>query len=278
MSKGRTSTWAETQIEKLRFARRHLYLLAAVGVAAVLTRSKSAQAFTCTTASAVTPTNPEGLNPTFAGDPDCAYYEETEEFVAKYGGPGSPPPHCFLKGTRIITRDGERPIEELAVGDLVLVRNRGFRPVEDIIHQDIAEPPVRIARGALAGGVPSADLYVSKRHGILVNGALVTAMSLVNGRTITYAYDVTETAHFHIELDHHGIVYAHGAPCESYVEEGAEEMPVLGHGGGLSRMRSHFRSALSPWIDWREASDLIRDGLDSKNTRTISPLRQASSK
>ena len=93
------------------------------------------------------------------------------------------------------------------------------------------------------GGIPNADLYVSKRHGILVNGALMTAMSLVNGRTITYAYDVTETAYFLIELDHHGIVYAHGAPCESYVEEGAEEMPVLGHGGGLSRMRSHFRSA-----------------------------------
>ena len=98
----------------------------------------------------------------------------------------------------------------------------------------------------------------------------MTAMSLVNGRSITYAYDVTETAYFHIELDHHGIVYAHGAPCESYVEEGAEEMPVLGHGGGLSRMRSHFRSALSPWIDRRQARDLIRDGLDSKqHTRDL---------
>ena len=73
----------------------------------------------------------------------------------------------------------------------------------------------------------------------------------------------TSPAYFHIELDHHGIVYAHGAPCESYVEDGAElSLPVLGQGGGLSKIKSHLRSALSPWIDWRESGDLIRDALD----------------
>ena len=152
-------------------------------------RTKSAQAFTCTTGSAVTPTNPGGLNPTFRGDPDCETIELEQGLlpdpVAGYGH------NCFLKGTKIITRDGERAIEDLIAGDLVLVRNRGFRPIEDIIRQDITEPPVRIGCGAIAGGIPNADLYVSERHGILVNGRLVTAMSLVNGRSITYAYDVT---------------------------------------------------------------------------------------
>ena len=246
----------ETQIEKLRFARRHLYLLASVGIAAMLTRTKAAKAFTCTTASAVTPSNPQGSNPTFAGDPDC------ETIELELGG-GSPRPQCFLKGTKILTKAGERPIEDLVPGDWVLARNKGFHPVEDIIRLEMAGPPVRIARSALADGVPNADLYVSKGHAILVNGALITAASLVNGRTITYAQDVAETAYFHIELDHHGIVYAHGAPCESYVEDGAElSLPVLGQGGGLSKIKSHLRSALSPWIDWRESGDLIRDELD----------------
>ena len=246
----------ETQIEKLRFARRHLYLLASVGIAAMLTRTKAAKAFTCTTASAVTPSNPQGLNPTFAGDPDC----ETIELGL---GGGSPRPQCFLKGTKILTKAGERPIEDLVPGDWVLARNKGFHPVEDIIRLEMggsagADCPL----GARRRGA-NVNIDVSKATGhLLVNGALITAASLVNGRTITYAQDVAETAYFHIELDHHGIVYAHGAPCESYVEDGAElSLPVLGQGGGLSKIKSHLRSALLP-ESIGELGDRIGDELD----------------
>ena len=109
----------ETQIEKLRFARRHLHLLAGVGIAAVLTRTKPARA--C------------------LGRP--------------FDGCVEPPAgQCFLKGTKIITKAGERPIEELAPGDLVLTRNKGFQPVEDIIRLEMAGPPVRVACSALADG------------------------------------------------------------------------------------------------------------------------------
>lgn len=250
-----------SQIEKLAFARRHLGLLAGVGIVALLARGRTAKAFTCTTGSAVTPANPGGLNPTFAGDPDCETGLLIEEGLLP--DPTGHYNHCFLKGTAIITRQGERAIETIAPGDHVLARNEGFVPVEAVFCMDMLDPPVRIARGALTGSVPNADLVVSAGHALLVKDKLVTAASLVNGRTITYDFQQTETAYFHLQLAHHAVIYAHGAPCETYVEEGAVmAMPVIGQGGGLSKIGSHLRSALSPWLDWRTDGDIIRDDLD----------------
>jgi hypothetical protein len=76
-------------------------------------------------------------------------------------------PACFLKGTRIQTVAGEPKVEDLAIGDLVVTQH-GPRPITSISHFVIAKPwprasiPVRIARSALADGVPHTDLYVSE--------------------------------------------------------------------------------------------------------------------
>ena len=89
------------QSEKVKFARRHLYRVAAVGAAALLAKTvlpKPAKAVTCTTASAVSASNPEGLNPTAAGDPDCITFGDVPNPSGSSNGSNG---RCFLRGTQI---------------------------------------------------------------------------------------------------------------------------------------------------------------------------------
>jgi Hint domain len=106
---------------------------------------------------------------------------------------------CFLKGTTIRTADGNRKIEDLAVGDLLPTVFGGICAIQWIGHypykkSDQAKPwvkqvlPVRIARSALGPDMPHADLYVTKEHALLIDGVLVTAGSLINGTTIVLPY------------------------------------------------------------------------------------------
>ena len=90
--------------------------------------------------------------------------------AARAGGSGGG--NCFLKGTSILTANGERRIEDLAIGDLLPTMFGGLRPIQWIGRyprkkSDPSKPwvkdalPVRIARSALAPNVPHADLYVT---------------------------------------------------------------------------------------------------------------------
>jgi hypothetical protein len=212
---------------------------------------------------------------------------------------------CFLKGTTIRTADGDRKIEELAVGDLLPTVFGGICPIQWIgyyRHKKSVQaepwvkdvPPVRIARSALGPDLPQADLYVSKEHALLIDGVLVTAGSLINGTTITLydAREHNELEFFHIKLARHNVIYAEGVPCETVINfddsavNFAEYLrrygppitqevpcaPILSCNGRRRAIKSHFRSAISPWIDRRQKLDVIRDELKE---RGISLLRQS---
>jgi len=139
---------------------------------------------------------------------------------------------CYARGTGILTPAGERPVESLAPGDLVMVAaGAGMvaRPVRWLGHRRIdlaAAPvtarvaPIRIRRGALADGMPHRDVLVSPSHGILVEGVLVCADHLVNGATILRETGRASVDYFHVELDSHGILFADGLPAESYLDTG----------------------------------------------------------
>jgi hypothetical protein len=111
---------------------------------------------------------------------------------------------------------------------------------------------------------------------------LVPAEMLINGATITrYEPESDELEFFHVKLDSHDVVYAEGAPAETlfYVDESfvnfAEYLrrygaPATEEGrcaqvvriGGRAELMSRFRSALSPWIDFRDQADVVRDRLE----------------
>jgi hypothetical protein len=206
-------------------------------------------------------------------------------------------PTCFQKGTRIETLNGPRKIEDLAIGDLLPTMFRGISPIQWIAHYsyekvDQSEPwmkdalPVRITRSALAPHVPHSDLYVTRGHAFYLDGVLVPAGSLINGTTIALydAREYDELEFYHIKLEHHDVIFAEGAPCETLLQgdlhaanydeyfrlygtpiyDAVPCAPLLSFNGGRSEIRSRARSAVSPWIDRREKIDVIRDRLEER--------------
>jgi hypothetical protein len=140
---------------------------------------------------------------------------------------------CFAAGTRILTQAGERTVESLLEGDIVLTVAAGdqlsAQPVKWIGRRRIdltAHPrpetvaPVRIRRDAFADNVPQNDLSVSPDHAIFVDGKLICARQLINGTTIVQQNDCTSVEYFHVELDTHAILLAEGLPAESYLNTG----------------------------------------------------------
>ena len=205
--------------------------------------------------------------------------------------------HCLLKGTTIRTADGDRKIEDLAVGDLLPTVFGGACPIQWIgryrfKRSDPTKPwvrdvlPIRVARSALGPDVPHADLHITQAHALLIDGVLVAAGNLINGTTITRndASELDELEFFHVKLERHNVIYAEGAPCETLlnVDENAANFaeyfrrheppeseetpcaPVLQYSYRRGEIKSCFRSAISPWIDRRQTVDIIRDRLDAR--------------
>jgi hypothetical protein len=134
---------------------------------------------------------------------------------------------CFLAGTRIATPEGERPVETLSIGDLVLGADGRARPVRWIGRQTVvavfADPrlnfPIRVTAGALGENVPARDLLVSPDHALLVDGLLVQAAALVDGLAVRREPAPAERfTWYHIELEDHALVLAEGTPAETFVD------------------------------------------------------------
>ncbi len=218
--------------------------------------------------------------------------------VTKTRSANATPVGCFLKGTRILTTEGERNIEDLAIGDLLPTVFGGTRPVQWIMRYRLTRPdlskpwidaakPIRVARSALAENVPNADLIVTRHHALLIDGVLVQAEQLVNGTTIAFfdPGECDEIELLNIKFAAHDVLYAGGAACESQlgVEEKANNFagylrtygpmaadekpcaPSVGYWNGRSALKSRVRSAMSPWIDRRDTLDVIRDRLEERS-------------
>lgn len=135
---------------------------------------------------------------------------------------------CFLRGTAILTPKGEVRVEELCVGDLVETVSGKAMAIRWVGRQVYASAgaawtddvtPIRIARHALGERSPHTDLYVSPYHALYVDGLLIRAKDLVNGKSIAPAVppgcDTIE--YFHILLDSHEVVLAEGAAAETFL-------------------------------------------------------------
>ncbi|NTF45622.1 Hint domain-containing protein [Rhizobium rhizogenes] len=135
---------------------------------------------------------------------------------------------CFLRGTLIQTPEGDVPVEDLRVGDVV-VTHKGVAEIKWVGRRRldpkaIDKPrdtlPVRIQAGAIAENVPARDLYVSPDHCMFLEESLIPAKFLMNGTTITQEATLVPFEYFHIELDEHSIVLAEGAKTETYLDLG----------------------------------------------------------
>ena len=136
---------------------------------------------------------------------------------------------CFLSGTLVATPDGERDVESLTSGDVVLTSDGRAVPAQWIGQQTVMTffgpperlMPVRFAKGSLGEGLPHSDLTVTSDHAILVDGVLCQASSLVNGTTVTRV-PLSEFGRkytvYHVETERHEIILANGVPAETFVD------------------------------------------------------------
>ena len=171
-----------------------------------------------------------GTTLALAFSPTQSFTNDTFHFSALPGGAGtaitdSTP--CYLAGTSILTDRGDRAVETLKPGDIVITQAGARRPIRWIGRRSFAAAfaagnrevvPVRVRPGALEDGVPARDLYVSPQHALLLDGALVPAELLVNQASIQRCPDIDPIRYFHLELDSHDILLAEGAAAESFVD------------------------------------------------------------
>jgi len=139
---------------------------------------------------------------------------------------------CFAAGTSILTPDGEKLVEQLAVGDEVLTARENHEGVAKIIwvgHRTIdlarhAMPekvrPIRILAGAFGPGLPERDLRLSPDHALYIDGHLIEAKTLVNGVTVIVEQNTRFVTYHHIETAQHDVVLAEGLPAETFLESG----------------------------------------------------------
>jgi hypothetical protein len=135
---------------------------------------------------------------------------------------------CFTQGARILTLQGERPIEDLRPGDLVITRDHGPQPIRWIGASTVDGTgrfaPIHVSAESSFGG--TRPLMVSPQHRLLYTGyraelllgqseVLIAAKHLVNGTTIRVAPKPTVT-YIHMMFDRHEIVLADGIATESF--------------------------------------------------------------
>jgi hypothetical protein len=133
---------------------------------------------------------------------------------------------CFYAGTMIRTADGDRAVEKLAQGDVVVTAGGSARPIRWIgrstkarlFSDPVRVLPIRIRAGALGENLPARDLLVSPGHAVLIDGVLVQAGALLNGRSIVRAAEVPALFdYYHVDTGRHELLFAEGVPAESFL-------------------------------------------------------------
>lgn len=135
---------------------------------------------------------------------------------------------CFTKGTMIATLRGERPVEGLRPGDLILTRDNGPRPLVWIGQRHLGKrklasnptlKPILITPGLVGAHRP---VCVSPQHGMLLKldrvERLVRARHLANlkGGFARVMQGCRHVTYFHLMFDAHEIIFANGALSESF--------------------------------------------------------------
>jgi Hint domain/Bacterial cadherin-like domain len=135
---------------------------------------------------------------------------------------------CFVAGARIDTSRGPVPVEDIAVGDMVLTLDHGFQPVawHGVRHVPSlgAMAPVRIPAGSFGD---HGALAVSPQHRLHFSGwqaelyageaeVLVKAIHLVRAGRLAQDHSGAPVTYHHLLFARHEIIRAEGLWSESY--------------------------------------------------------------
>ena len=152
---------------------------------------------------------------------------------------------CYAKGTKILTKDGYKKIEDIRVGDDVVVF--GDLKIKEGIEltngdetkkvtfvgyftrdvMDSDSKPVVFAKDVLGPNIPSEDVMVSPNHGVIFNKYFIWANAFLNLTPNIYRAESLESiTYYHIELEEHSIICASGMMGES-MADGREKLTSL---------------------------------------------------
>lgn len=140
---------------------------------------------------------------------------------------------CYVKGTKILTNNGYKNIEDIKVGDMVSIfgniKNRNVinksngHLLKKVLFVGYftksilgkVSKPIVFKANSLGNNKPFEDVAVSPGHGIMVNNKLVLASNLVNNNSIYQSEDYDSVTYYHLELENHCIINACGLLGES---------------------------------------------------------------
>ncbi len=176
-----------------------------------------------------------GMTSTEIGQAGAGHSLETNDSGASYFDQITPNagtiPACFVDGTLILTPEGEVPVENLNIGDIVITLDRGPQPIRWVgrkAMQDSPESaPIRIAANAFGPGNPARELLVSPYHRVLISedmcevffgnkDVLAPAVFLQNGHSVRQVSMKRPYAYHHLLFDQHEIVFSNGMASESF--------------------------------------------------------------
>jgi len=153
---------------------------------------------------------------------------------------------CFAEGARLATREGDVPVERLTAGMDMRLATGGFAPVVWLGHRNVdcrRHPaparvwPVRVRAHAFGQDHPARDLLLSPDHALWLDGALVPASRLLDGRWLVQE-PVDRVTYWHVELPRHAVLLAEGLPCESFLDTG--QRAGFGNGGAAVQLHPDF--------------------------------------
>ena len=87
-----------------------------------------------------------------------------------------------------------------------------------VIDLNSKSRPICIKKNALGQNYPFKDLYVSPCHSLLLNGKMVLAKHLVNGKNIYQDNECDSVEYYHLECENHSAIFANGILAESYLD------------------------------------------------------------
>jgi len=205
---------------------------------------------------------------------------------------------CYARGTLISTTRGEVAVERLRVGDMLHTANGGSSAVVWLGHRHVdcnrqldkeEAYPIRVSKDAFGPGLPKRDLWLSPKHAVFVNEALVPIQCLINGTTITQ--DIKpRVSYYHIELTEHNVIFAEGMPAESFLDTAPNtgesrdffsvrlgEVHVMDEQMPLERSNPEWRDIFAekgyaPLVDGGEKLKAIQDSIANQTCSVVSQL------
>ncbi len=131
----------------------------------------------------------------------------------------------LVAGTRVMTMDGELPVEHLTVGDRTITRDSGVAVLRDIRVTNTVLACIRIKAGSLGHTRPDRDMLVAAGAMIHIRDwraealfnmpqATVPARRLVDGEYVA-AQAKTKVTIYDLVFDRQHILYADGLEMAS---------------------------------------------------------------